>query len=133
MTKEKLYTFIQLAFNVFKTTPAISYVKSSTLTPDERRDILEFRRFNNYVMLKNPIRIRKSNSEDSTFRGVRSFLPARDGQTNAVVRYTMKAFDIVADTAKDALKIIFSLLEQTSDMEGMRKSSLSTRRKMLIK
>ena len=107
MTKEKLYTFIQLAFNVFKTAPAISYVKSSTLTPDERRDILEFRRFNNYVMLKNPIRIRKSNSEDSTFRGVRSFLPARDGQTNAVVRYTMKAFDIVADTAKDALKLFF--------------------------
>lgn len=120
MTKEKLYTFMQLAFNVFKTTPAINYVKS-TLTPEEKRDILEFRRFNNYVMLKNPVKIRKSNSEDSRFSGVRSFLPARDGQTNMVVRYTMKAFDVDADTAKDALTKIFFLLEQTSDMEGYEK------------
>ena len=36
MDKDKLYTLMQVAFNVFKTVPAINYV-SSTLSPEERQ------------------------------------------------------------------------------------------------
>ncbi len=119
MTKEKLYTFMQVAFSVFKTTPAISYVKS-TLTPDERKDILEYRRFCNYVALSNPKKSKKAESEDKTFNGVRSFLPV-SGESNLIVRYAMKAFNIDADSAKEALSLIFDLLIQASELEGSEK------------
>lgn len=115
MTKEKLYNLMQVAFSVFKTTPAINYVKS-TLTQDERRDILEYRRFTNYVILSNPKKTKKA-TEDQTFNGVRSFLPVT-GESNMIVRYVMKAFNVDADTAKETLETIFNLLIQASDMEG---------------
>ncbi|WP_035765017.1 DEAD/DEAH box helicase [Butyrivibrio sp. NC2002] len=116
MTKEKLYTFMQVAFGVFKTTPAISYVKS-TLTPEEKKDILEYRRFSNYVTLSNPKKAKKGESEDQTFNGIRSFLPV-SGETNMVVRYTMKAFGIDSEKAKNALELIFNLLIQTIELAG---------------
>lgn len=116
MTKEKLYTLMQVAFSVFKTTPAINYVKS-TLTPEERKDILEYRRFCNYVILSNPQKSKKGDSEDKTFNGIRSFLPVT-GESNMIVRYVMKAFNVDANTAKEVLELVFSLLVQASDMEG---------------
>ena len=116
MTKEKLYILMQVALGVFKTTPAISYVKS-TLTPDERKDILEYRRFCNYVILSNPKKSKKGDSEDKAFNGVRSFLPVT-GESNMIVRYVMKAFECDVETAKNALELVFSLLVQASDMEG---------------
>ena len=115
MTKEKLYNLMQVAFNVFKTTPAINYVKS-TLTQEERKDILEYRRFTNFVILSNPKKSKKA-TEEQTFNGVRSFLPV-SGESNMIVRYVMKVFDVDADTAKATLEILFSLLVQASDMEG---------------
>lgn len=115
MTKEKLYNLMQVAFSVFKTTPAINYVKS-TLTQEERKDILEYRRFSNFVILSNPKKSKKA-TEDQTFNGVRSLLPVA-GESNMIVRYVMKAFDVDADTAKETLEMIFSLLVQASDMEG---------------
>ncbi len=119
MTKEKLYTFIQVAANVFKTTPAINYVKA-TLTPEEARDILEYRRFRNYVTLSSPQKSKKGESEDKTFNGVRSFLPVT-GKSNMIVRYVMKAFECDTDTAKKALEIVFNLLVQASEIEGSNK------------
>jgi hypothetical protein len=115
MTKKKLYDFMQVVLGVFKTTPAVNYVKS-TLTPDERMEILEYRRFNNYVTLSNPKRATKGN-EENAFNGVKSFLPV-SGESNTVVRYTMKVFDIDAEAAKKALESVFDLLVQASDMEG---------------
>lgn len=116
MTKEKFYTFIQIALSVFKTTPAINYVRS-TLTPDEKKDILEYRRFNFFVTLKNTRKSKKSDSGGKTFNELRSFLPVA-GQTNKVVRYAMKAFGIDAETAKNALDILFGLFIQTSSWTG---------------
>ena len=113
MTKDKLYTLMQVAFTVFKTVPAINYVKS-TLTQEERNDILEYRNFNNYVALNNPKKAKKGNPEEKTFNSVRSFLPVTS-ETNMVVRYVMKAFDCSIDEAKYALEVIFSLLVQASD------------------
>lgn len=107
---------MQVAFSVFKTTPAINYVKS-TLTPEERKDILEYRRFCNYVILSNPQKSKKGDSEDKTFNGIRSFLPVT-GESNMIVRYVMKAFNVDANTAKEVLELVFSLLVQASDMEG---------------
>ncbi len=115
MTKKKLYDFMQVAFSVFKTTPAVNYVKS-TFTPEEKLEFLEYRRFNNYVTLSNPKRTAKGN-EESTFYGVRSFLPV-SGESNMVVRYAMKAFGIDADSAKKALECVFDLLIQANDMAG---------------
>lgn len=109
MNKTELDTLMQIVFSVFKTTPAISYVKSS-LTPEEKKDILEYRRFNNYVMFDCP----------KTTQGIRSFLPVK-GEENMVVRYVKKVFGCSSEEAKNALEIIFDLLVQASEIGGGQK------------
>lgn len=47
ITKKDLETIMQVVFGVFKVTPAINSIKS-TLTPDEKMEALEYRRFDNY-------------------------------------------------------------------------------------
>ena len=49
ITKVDLTTIMQVVFGIFKVTPAINYVKS-TLTPDEKTEYLEYRKFDNYIM-----------------------------------------------------------------------------------
>lgn len=109
MNKIVLNTLMQVVFDVFKTTPAINYTKS-TLTPEEKRDVLEYRRFNNYVML---------NCQKST-REIRSFLPVKSDE-NMVVRYVMKVFDCDSNLAKNLLKSVFGLLVQASNLGGSEK------------
>ena len=113
LQKDELYTLMQVVLSVFKTTPAIMYDKS-TLTPEERRDILEYRRFSNYVTLNAPPK-QKGNTE--SFNGIKSFLPVV-GKTNAVVRYVMKAFDCDDKTAIKTLETVFNLLVQASNLSG---------------
>ncbi len=114
LNKYELYTLIQVVLGIFKTTPAISYVKS-TLTPEERKDILEYRRFCNYVTLQAP-----KKSGERTFNGIRSLLPV-SGESNMIVRYVMKTFGCDASIAKNTLEIVFSLLIQVSEMQGSEK------------
>lgn len=102
MNKEELNTLMQVVLGVFKVAPAINYIKS-TLTPEEKRDILEYRRFNNYVMFSRP----------KTMQGIRSFLPIK-GDENMVVRYVKKAFGCTSEEAKSTLESIFSLLIQAN-------------------
>lgn len=109
MNKAELDILMQIVFSVFKTTPAISYVKSS-LTPEEKKDILEYRRFNNYVMFNCP----------KTTQGIRSFLPVK-GEENMVVRYVKKVFGCSSEEAKNTLEIIFGLLVQASEIGGSEK------------
>lgn len=110
VNREELFTLMQVAFSVFKTTPAINYVKS-TLTPEEKKEILDYKRFSeNYVMLNSPKNV----------KNIRSFLPVK-GKENMIVRYVMKAFECDSDTAKNALEIIFCLLVQASEMGGSEK------------
>lgn len=113
MTKDKLYTLMQVVFSVFKTVPAINYVKS-TLTPKEKKEILEYRSFDNYVSLSIPKKAKNSVSEERIFNGIRSFLPVI-GETNMVVRYVMKAFECSTEEAKNILERIFNLLSQLSN------------------
>lgn len=96
--RKELADLIQMILGVFKTTPAIDYTKS-TLTPDERRDILEYRRFNNYVVLQNP----------KTVNGVRSLLPVKANE-NMIVRYVMKACGCSAEEAREIIELIFNQL-----------------------
>lgn len=114
ITKDKLYTLMQVVFSVFKTIPAINYVKS-TLSPEERRDILEYRRFDNYVSLNNSKKDKKNKSTEKSFNNIRSFLPVTS-ETNMVVRYVMKAFDCDIFQAKNILIQIFDLLVQEIDI-----------------
>ena len=114
MSKAELYTLMQVVFGVFKTTPAISYSKS-TITPDEKKDILEYRRFNNYVMLNAP-----KKKGEKKFNGVKSFLPV-SSDSNTVVRYVMKVFNCNAFAAKTILATLFNVLIQLSNMNGYEK------------
>ncbi len=110
MNKVELSTLMQIVFGVFKITPAINYVKS-TLTPEEVKEILEFRRFNNYVMSQ------CAKKEPN----IKSFLPLPGRKENKEVRYVMKAFDCDNDMAKNILGSVFDLLVQANDLEGSEK------------
>ena len=104
ITKADLATIIQVVFGVFKVTPAINYVKS-TLTPDEKMNALDYKRFDNYVMYHCP----------KTLSGIRSFLPVK-GKNNMVVRYVQKVANCDEDTAKNILNIIFNNLAVESGL-----------------
>lgn len=95
ISKKDLETLIQVVLSVFKVTPAISYVQS-TLTPEEKLNALDYRRFDNYVML---------NSQRAT-AGVRSFLPI-NSKDNMTVRYVQQVCSCNEERAKEILMIIF--------------------------
>lgn len=98
ITKKDLETIMQVVFGVFKVTPAINSIKS-TLTPDEKMEALEYRRFDNYVMFNCP----------KTINGVRSFLPVK-GKDNMVVRYVQKVCECDEESAKALLEVVFNNL-----------------------
>lgn len=103
MNKKELDTFIQVVLEVFKVTPAINYVKS-TLTPEEKIDILGFRRFDNHIMY----------SLSKSTPGFRSFLPI-SSEENIVIRYVKKVFGCTTEQAKTVLGVVFNLLVDASD------------------
>ena len=98
ITKADLEAIMQVVLGIFKVIPAISYVKS-TLTPDEKREALDYRRFDNYVMYNCP----------KTLNGIRSFLPVK-GKDNMVVRYVQKVCGCDEEAAKGILDVIFNNL-----------------------
>ena len=102
MNKNELNILMQVVLGVFKITPAINYVKS-TLTPEEKRDVLGYRAFDNYVMFNCP----------KTTHGIRSFLPVKSDE-NRVVRYVKTVFGCTSEEAKTVLELVFSLLVQNS-------------------
>ena len=112
ITKKDFENVIQVVFGVFKTTPAIHYVKS-TLTPEEKFENLEYRRFDNYVCFQKPPK--SQNGE------IRSFLPV-SGKENMVMRYIKKTFGCDDAKARDILDIIFNELGvASSNLEGVEK------------
>lgn len=98
ITKTDLEVIMQVVLGIFKVTSAINYVKS-TLTPDEKREALDYRRFDNYVMYSCP----------KTINGIRSFLPVK-GKDNMVVRYVQKVCGCDEESAKGILDVIFNNL-----------------------
>lgn len=116
ITKSDFETVMQVVFNVFKVTPAINYTKAS-LTPEEKMEYLEYRRFNNFIKFQ-----KEKNSKDLS---IRSFLPVQ-GKENMVVRYIEKSFGCDNETAKEILDIIFNSL-------GVASSELPGDEKLFIK
>ena len=96
ITKKDLETLIQISFNTFKTTPAIDFTKS-TLTPEEIKEHLEYRRFDKYISFK----------EQQGSKEVKSFLPI-NSTDNMIVRYVKKACKCSTDEAKEILSILFN-------------------------
>ena len=105
LTKSDLATMIQIVFNVFKVTPAIDYTKS-TLTDEEKKQFLDYRRFNNYIMFQKQKAVRTYNSKKAD-QNIRSFLPV-NGKSNMVVRYVQKVCVCDEESAKYVLNIIFN-------------------------
>ncbi|MDF7639300.1 DEAD/DEAH box helicase [Lactobacillus sp. ESL0791] len=97
LTKADLETLMHVVFDIFKVTPAIKYVKS-TLTPDEKLEYLDFRRFDNYVMFNCA----------KAINGIRSFLPVKG--KNMVVRYVQKVCKCDENEAKELLDVVFNNL-----------------------
>lgn len=105
LNKNDFLTLMKIAFDDFKTAPAIDYSKSG-LTPEEKKEYLEYRRFDNRIALK----ISKSKN------GIKSFLPIK--QTNKIVRYVMKVCKCDSIAAEEILKIVMDLGEQISEGRG---------------
>ncbi len=107
ITKNDLLTIIQVVMGLFQVVPAINYNKS-TLTPDEKREYLGYRGFNNNIMFKC----------QKTLKGTRSFLPIK-GKENSTVRYVKKVCKCSEEEAKAILDVIFnSLIKQTSEISS---------------
>jgi len=86
---------LQVVFGNFRIIPAIRYTES-TLLPEEKKEELEYRRFDNYVALK----------LSKTKNGVKSFLPITGD--NKVVRYVMKVCNCSSEEAKSLIELIFN-------------------------
>lgn len=117
MNKEELITLMQVILEVFKVTPAINYVKS-TLTPEEKMDVLEYRRFDNYVMLN------CSKSE----KNIRSLLPVT-GKENIIIRYIKKIFGCTSEDAKKVIESVFNLLLNINEIYESEKFLIKNEKK----
>ena len=105
ITKSDYVTVVQVIFSLFKTTPAVNYAKS-TITRDEKREYLEYRRFDNYVTLQK--------GKKDTQNDIRSILPV-SGKKNMAVRYIEKAFGCGAEEAKSIIEDMYGLFMQAQE------------------
>lgn len=105
-TKNELNTLIQVVATVFKTTPAIKYVQS-TLSQEEKEKYLEYRRFNNFVMLK----------AQKNKLNIRSLLPIV-GEENKIVRYVKKACNCNTEGAVKILDMVFNVLSVSDSIDS---------------
>ena len=97
--KKDMGTLIQMIFSTFRTTPAIRHIKS-TLTPDEKKDALEYRRFDNFISLHN----------SSTQKGARSFLPIKKNAENMITRYVSKVCGCDTNKACEIMELLFKVI-----------------------
>ena len=103
--KNDLLTLMKIVFNVFKTTPAINYVKSE-LTPEEKKEYLDYRKFDNFIEYQST----------SRKKNVKSFMPLK-GKYNNVFRYVEKVCNGNAEAAENILDVIFnSIAVELSNM-----------------
>lgn len=107
INKQELLTIIQIILTVFKTSSAVNYSKS-TLTPEEKKEYLDYRRFDNAIMYSCP----------STISGIKSFTPIKK-TTNFATRYIEKVCNCNKDEAIELMNIIFNnLLLSVSEQLG---------------
>lgn len=104
ISKKDLYTIMQMVLEEFKSAPAVNYTKS-TLTPDERKEVLEYRCYDNYIML----------NTSRKMKGIKSLLPVKN-KDNKVVRYVEKVCNCDDENAKKLIEILFNNLAVEGDL-----------------
>lgn len=97
LNKESFESLMQIVLEVFKTAPAIEYVKSK-LSPDEKIEYLEYKGYDKYICYK----------AGKSKIGIRSFMPIKAEQGNRIVRYVQKACGLDSNAAAELLDVIFN-------------------------
>ena len=103
LQKEDFFTLIKIIFDVFKTSSAIDYT-ISPLTMDERKEYLDYRRFDNFIAYKN----------ESKLKNIKSLLPIKN-KSNKYVDLVQQICNCKLDEACEILEVMFNLLIQYSD------------------
>lgn len=99
INKADLGNLINIIFTVFKMNSAVEY-SQSTLSPEERMEYLEYRRFDNYLTLQASARA----------NNILSFLPIRVGGKNNAIAYVKKVCDCDDETARNIMQILFNVI-----------------------
>lgn len=109
INRQDLFNIINVIFNVFRTSSAIDY-SSAGLTPEEKKDKLGYRRFENYVKLKKAI---NNNSQNCTYKqdgNIKSLLPVRESQNNDIIDYIIRVFECDRETAVEVITTLFNVV-----------------------
>ncbi len=109
INKNDLENVINILFNIFRTTPAIDY-SSSGLTPEEKKDYLGYRRFDNYIKLIKTKTIKKDENEYKKDGNIKSLLPIYETRNNAATDYIMRTFNCDRNTAIEIITQIFNTI-----------------------
>ncbi len=110
LDKKDISTLINIIFDPFRTTPAIDYT-SSGLTPEEKKEYLGYRRFDNFVKLKKQ-KAGGVSVEDNTNKdgNVKSLLPLNNAKPNDIVKYIMKIAKCSQENASNIIETIFNTI-----------------------
>lgn len=99
INREDLENLINVIFTTFKMNSAIEYAQS-TLSQEERKEYLEYRRFDNYLTLQATARA----------NNILSFLPIRVGGRNNAIAYVKKVCNCDDDTARGIMELLFNVI-----------------------
>lgn len=121
ISKKEFHDLIEIIFTIFRTTPAINYSRSG-LSEETKLNQLDYRRFSNYISLKEPKRAK--NAKKKVY--IRSLLPVNT--TNSLLNFVMRSLDCSSTSAQELISIIFetmidesvNLLEKKDDEEAYR-------------
>ena len=108
INKKDLANVLNVIFNVFRSSTAIDYTASG-LTPEERKDYLGYRRFENYIKLKKE-KSSKKNDDYKKDGNIKSLLPVLEGRTNNILDYIIKTFNCDKDEAINILSLLFDVI-----------------------
>ena len=97
--KKDLENLINIIFTAFKMNSAIEY-SQSTLSPEERKEYLEYRRFDNYLTLQASTRA----------KNILSFLPVKSGGKNNAIAYVKKVCKCDDNVARNIMEVLFSVI-----------------------
>ena len=111
INKDDLANVINILFNIFRTTPAIDY-SSSGLTPEEKKEYLGYRRFDNYIKLQKPKATKNTEDRFGYKRdgNIKSLLPISETKNNIATDYVIRTFKCDRNKAIDIITKIFSVI-----------------------
>ncbi|MCK9330037.1 MAG: DUF1998 domain-containing protein, partial [Candidatus Cloacimonetes bacterium] len=99
--KDQLKDLICLFTDIFRITPAVNF-DTSGLNFEERKEYLEYRRFDKYIVLRVP----PKNGDKS----IKSLLPVYDGAHNNLTQYMAKTFNLSKQETYEYIENIWKLL-----------------------